>query len=95
MPGVDGLYIGPSDLSIALGAPRPGATDGLPFEESVSRIREAAADAGVAAGIHCRTGEQASRRLAEGFTMATVSSDLLHLEEAAHTHLTAARRGSE
>jgi 4-hydroxy-2-oxoheptanedioate aldolase len=91
VPGVDGVYIGPSDLSIALGAPRAGAVEGLPFEESVARIREAAADAGIAVGFHCRTGEVGAQRLAEGFTMVTVSSDLLHLEQAARTHLAAAR----
>ncbi|MGK5169243.1 hypothetical protein [Geodermatophilus sp. CPCC 205761] len=45
-------------------------------------MREAAAAAGVAAGIHTDSGEQATQRLTEGFTFATVASDLVHLAQA-------------
>ncbi|WP_433465072.1 hypothetical protein [Spirillospora sp. CA-128828] len=36
-------------------------------------------------------GATAAIRLAEGFTVATVASDLVHLEKAAAAHLDAAR----
>ncbi|MDA3630252.1 aldolase/citrate lyase family protein, partial [Saccharopolyspora sp. WRP15-2] len=93
-PGLDGVYIGPADLRLAVG----GATASDPavddvFEEAVVKIAEAAADAGIAAGFHTPTGEVAKRRLAQGFTYATVSCDLVHLEEAAMAHLSAAREG--
>ncbi|MFG1706652.1 hypothetical protein ACFLIM_26030 [Nonomuraea sp. M3C6] len=61
------------------------------FEAALEKIRTAAANAGIAAGIHNASGEQAARRLAEGYTFATVSSDLTHLEQAAATHLKAAK----
>jgi 4-hydroxy-2-oxoheptanedioate aldolase len=86
VPDLDGVYIGPSDLSIAMGAVRPGAVADIPFEEALTRIRTAAETAGIACGIHCPDGTTAKRRLAEGFTLATVSSDLLHLERAARSH---------
>ena len=91
-PGIDGLYIGPSDLRIAVG----GATSSDPavddaFEEAVGRVLRAAASAGIAAGFHTPSGEVAARRLGQGFTLATVSSDLIHLEQAATAHLKAAR----
>jgi 4-hydroxy-2-oxoheptanedioate aldolase len=44
----------------------------------------------VAAGIHTPAGADAARRLGQGFTFATVSSDLVHLERAAADHLAAA-----
>ncbi|MEV0490011.1 HpcH/HpaI aldolase family protein [Streptomyces atratus] len=95
VPGLDGVYIGPSDLRIALG----GATSTDPavdpeFEAALTTVREAADDAGIAVGIHTPDGITAARRLAEGFTYASVASDLTHLEQVARDHLGAARRPS-
>jgi 4-hydroxy-2-oxoheptanedioate aldolase len=91
-PGIDGLYIGPSDLRLAVG----GATSTDPavddvFEAAVERVLRAAEGAGIAAGFHTPGGEVAAKRLGQGFTLATVSSDLVHLEQAAAAHLRAAR----
>jgi 4-hydroxy-2-oxoheptanedioate aldolase len=91
-PGLDGLYIGPSDLTIAVGGTRPGdpaVTDA--FEAALVRTRTACADNGIAAGLHTRSGEDAAKRMSEGFTMLTVAGDLNHLEAAAQAHLAAAR----
>lgn len=94
-PGLDGVYIGPSDLRIAIG----GATSTDPsvadaFEAALTTVREAAAAAGIAAGIHNPDGASAAKRLAEGFTFATVACDLVHLEQIAGSHLSAARPGA-
>ncbi|MFF0269269.1 HpcH/HpaI aldolase/citrate lyase family protein [Kribbella sp. NPDC004536] len=91
-PGLDGVYVGPSDLSLALGARFPGdpEVDG-PFEEAVELIARTARDAGIAAGIHTFDGESAKKRLAQGYTFATVASDLSHLEAIAAAHLQTAR----
>ena len=92
VPGLTGVYVGPSDLCLAVGGAFPGdpAVADV-FEAALERIRTAAAAAGVAAGIHTPAGADAAKRLAEGFTFATVSSDLVHLERAAADHLSAAR----
>ncbi|WP_067964223.1 HpcH/HpaI aldolase family protein [Nocardiopsis trehalosi] len=95
VPGLDGVYVGPSDLRLAVG----GATSTDPavdavFDAAVVRVRDAAAAAGIAAGIHTPSGAVAARRLAEGFTFASVASDLVHLEQAAAAHLDAARGGA-
>lgn len=92
VPGVDGLYVGPSDLRLALG----GATSTDPaldeeFDAALGRILAAARAAGVACGIHCPDGATAARRLAQGFSYASVACDLVHLEQAAAAHLRAAR----
>lgn len=93
--GVDGVYIGPSDLRLAVGgaSPTDTAVDDV-FGKAVRRVADAARAAGVAAGIHTRDGDTAARRLREGFTFATVASDLVHLEQAAAAHLKQARSES-
>ena len=90
--GLDAVYVGPADLSAALGARwfgDPAAADAL--EAALRRITETARRHGIACGIHVPDGESAAKRLAEGFTFATVSSDLTHLQQAATAHLRAAR----
>jgi 4-hydroxy-2-oxoheptanedioate aldolase len=88
VPGLTGVYVGPSDLCLAVGGAYPGDPEVADvFEAALERIRTAAADVGVAAGIHTPSGDDAARRLGEGFTFATVSSDLVHLERAAADHL--------
>jgi 4-hydroxy-2-oxoheptanedioate aldolase len=91
-PGLDGVYVGPSDLGLSLGARFPGDPEiAGPFEEAVALIAQTAQEAGIAAGIHTFDGESAQLRLSQGYTFATVSSDLSHLEAAAAAHLDAAR----
>ncbi|QXG75335.1 hypothetical protein KUM42_16095 [Modestobacter sp. L9-4] len=93
-PGLDGVYVGPSDLCIAVGGAFPNdPAVAEVFEAALVTVREAAAAAGVAAGIHTMAGAQAAQRLAEGYTFATVSADLTHLEQAAKDHLAAATAG--
>jgi 4-hydroxy-2-oxoheptanedioate aldolase len=92
--GLDGVYVGPSDLRLAIGGAHtqdPAVDD--EFEAALTRVREAAAAAGVAAGIHTPDGAVAARRLAEGFTFASVASDLTHLKLASAAHLKAATSG--
>lgn len=91
VPGLDGVYVGPSDLRLAVGGAHPNdPTVDDEFEAAVARVREAAAAAGIAAGIHTPDGAVAARRLAEGYTFATVASDLTHLKAASAAHLKAA-----
>ncbi|MFE5700095.1 HpcH/HpaI aldolase/citrate lyase family protein [Rhodococcus koreensis] len=91
VPGLDGVYVGPSDLRLAVGGAHPNdpSVDDE-FEAALVRVREAAAAAGIAAGIHTPDGSVAARRLAEGYTFATVASDLTHLKAASAAHLKAA-----
>ena len=93
-PGLDGLYVGPNDLRLAVGGATPedpAVQDRL--DVALVAVREACHTAGIAAGIFTPSGEVAAQRLAEGFTFVTVASDLTHLEQAAREHLAVARRG--
>ncbi len=92
--GLAGVYVGPSDLRIAVGGAHsqdPAVDD--EFEAALVRVREAAAAAGIAAGIHTPDGATASRRLAQGYTFASVAADVVHLKLAAAAHLKAATEG--
>jgi 4-hydroxy-2-oxoheptanedioate aldolase len=91
--GLDGLFVGPSDLAIGLGAAYPGdpAIEG-PFEDALHRIVAACENSGIVAGIYCPSGEIAADRAAAGFSFVTVANDLSHLEAAAASHLSAARK---
>jgi 4-hydroxy-2-oxoheptanedioate aldolase len=91
-PGLDGLYIGPSDLTLAVGGKTstdPSVADA--FEAALVRIRRACEDNGIAAGLHTRSGEEAAKRASEGFTVLSVAGDAQHLEAIAKSHLDAAR----
>lgn len=88
VPGVDALYIGPSDLRLALGgvSPTDPAVD-ADFDEALRIVLKAAQAAGKAVGIHCPDGGTAARRLAQGFNYVSIANDLMHLEHAAKSHL--------
>jgi 4-hydroxy-2-oxoheptanedioate aldolase len=95
-PGLDGLYIGPSDLSLALGL-RPGGIVDEPGEdrralsEAIDRIRKACAANGIIAGMHCAGGRAAQRYAESGFKLITVGTDAAMLRTALSQQLTMAR----
>ncbi len=73
--GLDAIYIGPSDLSLALGC-KPTFDDVDPkAAEAIDHILARAKAHGVAAAIHNGTPEAALARIAKGFQLVTVSSD--------------------
>ena len=73
--GLDAIYIGPSDLSLALGC-KPTFDDVDPrAAEAIDHILARAKAHGVVAGIHNGTPEAALKRIAKGFQFVTVSSD--------------------
>ncbi len=89
-PGVDALFVGPFDLSIALGLP-PGDNDGEPvFDAAIARITAAASAAGVATAV-LSNAVVAPLRLKQGFQMVSVVTDINALTMAARTDLAAVR----
>lgn len=75
VPGLDAIYIGPSDLSLALGC-KPTFDDLDPkAAEAVQHILSRAKAHGLVAGIHNGSPEAALKRIAMGFQFVTVSSD--------------------
>ena len=94
VPGIDAVYVGPSDLSITLGLP-PGNNDERPeFTKALERVVAACRARGIVSGIHA-SAALAARRREQGFRMITVSSDQLALGDAARADLRRAREGGE
>ena len=93
VPGLDGVLIGPSDLSI-------GLTDGALVDaghESVDRALDTVAAAcrkhGKLASAFCMTGKRAHELAGRGFHICSVSTDGLLIGIAARQELAAARGG--
>jgi 4-hydroxy-2-oxoheptanedioate aldolase len=73
--GLDAIYIGPSDLSLALGC-RPVFDDlDDKAQQAVDHILARAKAHGIVAGIHNGAPEVALSRIAKGFQFVTVGSD--------------------
>lgn len=85
-PGVDALFVGPFDLSIALGL-SPGDNDGAPaFDDALTKIGAAARDAGIATAV-LSNAERAATRIKQGFQLVSVFTDLSGLVAAARADL--------
>lgn len=90
VPGVDALFVGPFDLSIALGLP-PGDNDGEPlFDAALARIGEAARVAGIATAVLANA-DLTPLRARQGFRMISVVTDAMVLNRAAAADLARAR----
>jgi len=90
VPGIDAIYVGPADLSITLGL-EPRNNDGEPeFDAALASIVKACEATGVVPGIHCN-GSLTPKRVASGFRMVTVTSDLLAARAGYKTELDKAR----
>ena len=73
--GLDAVYIGPSDLSLALGCTPTFDDVDPPVVEAIDHILARAREHGLVAGIHNGTPEAALKRIEKGFQFVTVSSD--------------------
>lgn len=74
-PGMTGVYIGPSDLSLSMGHTPKLDQEEPAVVDAITRIRETALKHKVFAGIHCLEPAYARRMIEEGFDMVTLASD--------------------
>jgi len=81
-PGLDGIYIGPSDLSLSLGgAPIQNSQDPT-LLAAFDRILAACRAAGIRAGVHTAGVDYSKQMIARGFDLVTVGADVRYLGEA-------------
>ena len=86
-PGLDAVYIGPSDLSFALGLPpRMDNTDPLHLD-TCNRILEAAHRHGKKACMHCVSAAFAAGAIKRGFDLVMLTSDLSSMVAGARRQL--------
>jgi len=87
-PNLDGIYIGPADLSLALGE-EPGfdKAENTKAYKEILRILEAANKRNLLAGLHNGTAEYAQKMIKIGFNLVTVGSDSRYITAGAKNDL--------
>ena len=87
--GVDALFVGPADLSASLG--RVGAASHPEVEQAIAAIVEAARRAQKPVGIYSSSAEDARARIAQGFRVVALGSDVQLLAAGAERAVTSVR----
>ena len=94
-PGLDGLYIGPADLTLGL----TGKTYRTGFDreepemvDAIRRVLDVAHGAGIKAGLHNGSAAYAAKAIGWGFDLVTVSNDVRLLAGAAEASVAEVRR---
>ncbi|MUZ76025.1 HpcH/HpaI aldolase [Agrobacterium vitis] len=90
--GLDGVFIGPTDLAIELGCKPSVDSDETPVVEAIANILVQAKARGKHAGIFCGSGAFARRMIADGFDFVSVAPDLSLLVAAAKRELVETNR---
>lgn len=89
--GIDGAYIGPTDLAVSEGF---GPRDVRSVEPLIAGVRRTCEEAGVVVGIHTSGADAARTRLAEGYQLIAVANDASMLGAAAAGAAAAVRAGN-
>lgn len=93
VPGIGAIYIGPSDLSMALGKePRKGQSD-PEVVEARQYILETSKRHGIPAGIHTNSRDVAVEMIKQGFQLTSLQSDDRFLMSRAKEEVEAVRNG--
>jgi 4-hydroxy-2-oxoheptanedioate aldolase len=77
--GLDGVYIGPSDLSLAMGGPPGQDSDAPGLMAAFDKILAACKAAGVRVGVHTNSLAYSQKMIGRGFDLVTVGSDSRYL----------------
>jgi 4-hydroxy-2-oxoheptanedioate aldolase len=93
VPGVDGVYVGPSDLALSMGAVPKLDHDDPKVVEAQRTIVAGCKKAGLVAGIHNATAAYAQKMVSEGYQFVTLASDARFLAMKAAEEVNAVRKG--
>ena len=75
VPGIGGLFAGPSDIASSLGRPPRMDTDDLEVVAALQRIATCAVRANIIAGLACETSAYAIRMYGLGYRLFVTGSD--------------------
>lgn len=89
--GIDGVFVGPADLSIALCDGAAVTPTGATIEKELDHVAARAKAHGKFAATFCHNGARAGELLARGYAMCTVGTDMQLLQLGARTEMQAAR----
>ena len=90
VPGIDAVYMGPSDLSLTYGLSPVVDQHNDVFDDALQRVVDSCRRHGVIPGIHANAA-LAAKRHAAGFRMITVGFDASSAISALHADIAAAR----
>ncbi len=90
-PGVDGVFIGPADLSLALGMTSSKDADGSGLSALIDEIFDRANKHAIGTGIYASNIDFAMRYLEQGFNMVTIGSDSSFMSRLAFKELRTVR----
>jgi 4-hydroxy-2-oxoheptanedioate aldolase len=91
-PGLDGVFVGPADLSLALGAVPPPKHKAEPLASALKHIVERAHAAGKLAGCFSTTEEMSIDLKRLGFDFITIAMDAVLLKTSASERVAAVRK---
>src|SRR5207249_5287298 len=91
VPGVDAVYVGPSDLAVTHGLQPGGDSRADEQARPIEAVLAACQRRGVVAGIHCGSPEIAQHWRERGFRMLNVASDAVFLRQQASAVVRALR----
>jgi len=84
VPGIDGFYIGPTDLAISMGL-KPTDMGRPQHEEAMQRVLDVAHAHGLVAGAHPRSAEEAAQRVKQGFDVMALGNATGFMQSAARS----------
>ena len=91
--GLDGIYVGPNDLSLAMGRRPMNEPEDQLVCEAIEHVRACPAVHGLISGIFCSNGPAAAMRLRQGFDLVTPGNDAALLRNAMAEAVAATRGG--
>ena len=92
-PGLDGIYVGPSDLSLSIGeVPEFDRPENSKAYFEILRILEHSKKNNIFAGIHNGTSDYANKMIKKGFNFVSIGADQRSLAEGAKTIINTIKR---
>ncbi|MFN8512341.1 MAG: aldolase/citrate lyase family protein [Thermomicrobiales bacterium] len=83
VPGVDGVWAGPSDLALSMGIDPRRMADDDRHNRALEKIVQACRNTGTIPGLACASPEEAKMRAAQGFQFVTAGGDMGFMMSAA------------
>ena len=95
-PGLDGIYIGPADLSLAIGQkPSFDKLEGDPVYDVIMKILDHAKKNKLVAGIQNGQPEYAEKMIKKGFQLVTIGSDQRYMTAASKAALSKLKKDKD
>src|SRR5271154_2168440 len=76
VPGIDAIFVGPNDLAASMRSKDGKPPSAEATDQAMKHILATCKKHRVAAGFHCMSGEDAVRRIAEGWQFLAIGSEL-------------------